>query len=66
MNFTRKTFEDIKLIKQRLNIAFSRQRSYVDKRWRPLEFEVGDSVFLKVAPTKEVMRFRKKRKPSLR
>jgi hypothetical protein len=28
----------------------SRQKSYADKRWRPLEFNVGDHVFLKVTP----------------
>ena len=44
----------------------SRQKSYADKRRRPLEFSVGDSVFLKVAPMKGVMRFGKKGKLSPR
>ncbi|KAL5560733.1 hypothetical protein UlMin_036944 [Ulmus minor] len=39
---------------------------YADKRRRPLEFQVGDSVFLKVAPMKGVMRFGKKGKLSPR
>ncbi|KAL5537439.1 hypothetical protein UlMin_045822 [Ulmus minor] len=46
--------------------AQSRQKSYADKRRRPLEFLVGDSVFLKVAPMKGVMRFGKKGKLSPR
>ncbi|KAK6152942.1 hypothetical protein DH2020_012581 [Rehmannia glutinosa] len=44
----------------------SRQKNYVDVRRRPLEFEVGDSVFIKVAPMKGVMRFGKKGKLSPR
>ncbi|GJS76648.1 hypothetical protein Tco_0726529 [Tanacetum coccineum] len=39
-----------------------RQKSYADKRRRPLEFEVGDKVMLKVAPWKGVMRFGKRGK----
>jgi hypothetical protein len=30
--------------------AQDRQKSYADSRRRPLEFQVGDKVFLKVAP----------------
>ena len=37
----------IKKIRQRMKIAQSRQKSYADKRRCPLEFEVGDKVFLK-------------------
>lgn len=44
----------------------SRQKSYVDNRWRDLSFEVGNKVFLKVAPMKGVMRFGKKGKLSPR
>ncbi|GKC60529.1 hypothetical protein Tco_1088127 [Tanacetum coccineum] len=36
-----------------------RQKSYADKRRRPLKFEVGDKVMLKVAPWKGVVRFGK-------
>ena len=54
------------MIWQRLETAESRQKSYVDKRRRPLEFQVGDSVFLKAAPLKGVMRFGKKGKLSPR
>ncbi|TYK23757.1 pol protein [Cucumis melo var. makuwa] len=44
----------------------SRQKSYADKRRKDLEFEVEDMVFLKVAPTKGVLRFEKKGKLSPR
>ena len=37
----------------------SRQKSYVDKQRRPLEFEVEDHVFLKVMPKRGVIRFGK-------
>jgi len=40
----------------------ARQKSYADQRRRPLEFEVGDFVYLKVSPMKGVNRFGVKRK----
>ena len=42
-------------------MAQSRQKSYADVRRRPLEFEVGDHVFLKVMPKRGVVRFGKRR-----
>ncbi|GJV71910.1 putative reverse transcriptase domain-containing protein [Tanacetum coccineum] len=42
--------------------ARDRQKSYVDKRRKPLEFSVGDYVLLKVSPWKGVVRFGKKGK----
>ncbi|GJR16650.1 hypothetical protein Tco_0799302 [Tanacetum coccineum] len=49
-------------IKERLKTARSRQKSYADKRRKPLEFQVGDRVLLKVSPWKGVVRFGKKGK----
>ena len=46
----RDTFEKVELIRKRLLTAQIKQKSYADKRRRPLEFEVGDHVFLKVMP----------------
>ncbi|XP_021639677.1 uncharacterized protein LOC110634840 [Hevea brasiliensis] len=46
----------ILLIRERLKMAFSRQKSYVDLRRKDVEFAVGDYVFLKVSPMKGVMR----------
>ena len=42
--------EGVALIRDRLRIAQSRQKSYADTRRRELEFDVGDLVFLKVSP----------------
>ena len=47
------------LIRQRLLTAQSRQKSDADVRRRPLKFEVGDHVFLKVMPKRGVVRFGK-------
>ena len=54
------------LIWKRLLTAQSRQKSYADKRRRPLEFEAGDHVFLKVMPKRGVVRFEKQGKLSPR
>ncbi|GKC55229.1 putative reverse transcriptase domain-containing protein [Tanacetum coccineum] len=56
------TTEKISQIKDRLKAARDRQKSYADKRRKPLEFSVGDYVLLKVSPWKGVVRFRKKGK----
>nr|GEV39593.1 putative reverse transcriptase domain-containing protein [Tanacetum cinerariifolium] len=56
------TTEKISQIKDRLKVARNRQKSYADKRRKPLEFSVGDYVLLKVLPWKGVIRFRKKGK----
>ena len=62
----RDTSEKVSLIRQRLLTAQSLQKSYADVRCRPLEFEVGDHVFLKVMPKRGVVRFGKRRKLSPR
>ncbi|GJY92545.1 putative reverse transcriptase domain-containing protein [Tanacetum coccineum] len=56
------TTEKISQIKDRLKDARDRQKSYADKRRKPLEFSVGDYVLLKVLPWKGVVRFEKKGK----
>ena len=49
-NLIRDTSEKVDLIWKRLLTAQSRQKSYADRRRRPLEFEEGNHVFLKVMP----------------
>ncbi|GKA60178.1 hypothetical protein Tco_0759585, partial [Tanacetum coccineum] len=56
------TTKKISLIKDRLKAARDRQKSYANKRRKPLEFSVGDHVLLKVSPWKGVVRFGKKGK----
>ena len=58
----RDTSEKVSLIRQCLLMAHSRQMSYADGRRRPLEFKVGDHVFLKVMPKRGVVRFGKRGK----
>ena len=62
----RETSEKVSLIRQRLLPAQSRQKSYADVQRRPLEFEVGDHVFLKVMHKRVVVRFGKRGKLSPR
>ncbi|XP_074581072.1 uncharacterized protein LOC141837590 [Curcuma longa] len=52
-----KDVEMVNIIRQRLLTAQSRQKSYVDKRSRELEFSEGDLVFLHISPIKGVNRF---------
>jgi hypothetical protein len=49
--------EKVRVIKKNLEAAQARQKSYHDKRRKPLQFEVEDHVYLKVSPTKGVQRF---------
>ncbi|GJQ94039.1 putative reverse transcriptase domain-containing protein [Tanacetum coccineum] len=56
------TIEKIVQIRQCLQAARDRQRSYANVRQKPLEFQVGDRVMLKVSPQKGVIRFGKRGK----
>ena len=62
----RDTCEREDLIQKHLLMAQSRRKSYTDRRQRPLEFEVGDHVFLKVMPKRGVVKFEKRGKLSQR
>nr|GEZ27718.1 putative reverse transcriptase domain-containing protein [Tanacetum cinerariifolium] len=53
------TTEKIVLIKQRIQAAQDQQKSYADLKRKPMEFEVGDMVMLKVSPWNGVVRFGK-------
>jgi len=53
-------------VNDRMRAIQSRQKSYADKRRRPLEFEVGDHVFLWVTPTAGIERAIKSKKLTLR
>ena len=49
--------EKVRLIKDRLKIAQSRQKSYADSKWREVTYEVGDRTYLRVSPLRGVKRF---------
>ena len=56
------TTDKIAQVLDRLKAARDRQKSYADNRRKPLEFQVGDKVLLKVSPWKGVARFGKRGK----
>ncbi|GJT40421.1 putative reverse transcriptase domain-containing protein [Tanacetum coccineum] len=56
------TTNKVVVIKEKLKVARDRQMSYADNRRKPLEFEIGDRVMLKVSPWKGVVHFGKKGK----
>ena len=58
----RETTEKIVQIRERLKASRDRQKSYADKRRKPLEFQVGDRVLIKVSPWKGMIRFGKRDK----
>nr|GEU79000.1 putative reverse transcriptase domain-containing protein [Tanacetum cinerariifolium] len=53
------TVDKITAIKERLKTTRSQQKSYADNSRKPLEFQVGDQVLLKVSPWKDTIHFRK-------
>ncbi|GJY74549.1 putative reverse transcriptase domain-containing protein [Tanacetum coccineum] len=56
------TTEKVIQIKQRMQAARDRQKSYANLKRKPMEFQVGDRVMLKVSPWKGVVRFGERRK----
>ncbi|GJS84591.1 putative reverse transcriptase domain-containing protein [Tanacetum coccineum] len=59
LELIQETTEKIIQIKQRMQAAHDRQKSYADLKRKPMEFQVGDKVMLKVSPWKGVVRFSK-------
>ncbi|GKA56216.1 hypothetical protein Tco_0755288 [Tanacetum coccineum] len=62
LELVQETTDKVVLVKEKPKAARDRQKSYVDYRRKPLEFEVGDRVLLKVTPWKGVVCFGKKGK----
>ncbi|XP_058784492.1 uncharacterized protein LOC131659297 [Vicia villosa] len=56
------TTDKVKMIRQRMKVSQDLQKSHADRRRRPLEFEEGEHVFLRVTPTTGVCRALKARK----
>jgi hypothetical protein len=61
-DFIQQTTDKIKMIQDKMRASQSRQKSYYDQRRKPLEFQEGDHVFLRVTPTTGVGRALKARK----
>ena len=47
----------VKLIRDRLKVAQSRQKSYADAKCKETVYEVGDKAYLRVSPLRGVKRF---------
>nr|GEV61871.1 putative reverse transcriptase domain-containing protein [Tanacetum cinerariifolium] len=62
LEIVQETTEKIIQIKKRCQAAHDRQKSYADLKHKPMEFQVGDRVMLKVSPLKGVIRFGKRGK----
>jgi hypothetical protein len=60
------TADKINQIRERMKAAQDRQAMYANKRRKPIEFQVGDNVMLKVSPWKGIVRFGKRGKLSPR
>ncbi|KAJ9555770.1 hypothetical protein OSB04_010384 [Centaurea solstitialis] len=60
------TADKVKSIRERLKAAQDRQKSYADKKRRPVYFQVGERVMLKVSPWKGIIRLGKRGKLSPR
>ena len=65
-NLIQATTQKIRIYQDWMKAAKGHQKSYADKRQRPLEFKVRDQVFLKVSPTNSVTRFGMTGKLSIR
>jgi hypothetical protein len=57
IDFVRQAEERVRKIQGHIKVAQSRQKSYFDKRRRPLQFTTGDYVYLKVSTIRGVHRF---------
>ncbi|GJU83357.1 putative reverse transcriptase domain-containing protein [Tanacetum coccineum] len=62
LEIVQETTEKIIQIKQRMHVTRDRQKSYADLKRKPMDFQVGDKVMLKVLPWKGVIRFGKQEK----
>ncbi|KAJ9545105.1 hypothetical protein OSB04_024812 [Centaurea solstitialis] len=65
-DIVQETTDKIKMVQEKLKAARDRQKSYADNRRKPVEFQIGDRVLLKVSPWKGLIRFGKKGKLSPR
>ncbi|KAI4387128.1 hypothetical protein MLD38_004982 [Melastoma candidum] len=62
----KETSDVIAVVREKMKTSQSRQKSYADRRRRPLEFEVGGRVYLRLSPMKSMFRMGKAHKLSPR
>ena len=62
IDFVKEAEQRVRVIYGHIEAAQAQQKSYADKRRRPLTFEVGDYVYLKVSSMRGVQRFGVKKK----
>ncbi|GKF10920.1 hypothetical protein Tco_0048846 [Tanacetum coccineum] len=60
LELVQETIDKVVLVKENPKVARDRQKSYVDYRRKPSEFEVGNPVLLKVTHWNGIVRFGKK------
>jgi hypothetical protein len=58
--------KQVRMVRENLRVAQSRQKSYADHRRRELSFKVGDFVYLKVSLVRDLCRFKVQGKPAPR
>jgi hypothetical protein len=56
-NLIKESEEKVKLIRDRLKVAQSRQKSYADSKCKEVVYEIGDRAYLRVSPLRGVKRF---------
>jgi hypothetical protein len=65
-NVLQEAKKHVRMVRENLRVAQSRQKSYTDHRRRELSFEVGDFVYLKVSPMRGLCHFKARGKLALR
>ena len=65
LDIVHQTTKNLKVISEMMLAAQSHQKSYADKKQRPITFDVGDQVLLKISPRKGLIRFGKRGKLSI-
>jgi hypothetical protein len=58
LDILREAERQVQVVRENLQLAQSRQKSYADHRRRKLSFKVGDFVYLKVSPMRGLHRFK--------
>jgi hypothetical protein len=57
-NILQEVEKQVRMVRENLRVAQSRQKSYADHRRRELSFEVGDFVYLKMSPMRGLRHFK--------